>query len=295
MKPSVDVSASLGDTPRGASWEIRSLTVEEQAKVRDAKERSDRGANVRIPDFKPTVYRGAIGIVAPNIYYFGAWFRADVADHPTLLAEHKQILASFRYYDTTARPARKRLGKKTLGNTRDDPALDNPRTKTVLHSTEGLRKIYKMRVRYATPPGFVSSEEKSRNTSIRLVAQDANNHWVDIKVFHENKLATGEQNSSLVHRNVMTKRWGDYWKGLVPDATTPKKAQSVKLGRLRGKGLQTLTGQINGWRATYTALMFAKSNWQTYVTMETRGDADVVFKKEIKAFFNSLRFTYKVK
>ena len=95
--------------------------------------------------------------------------------------------------------------------------------------------------------------------------------------------------SMVSDKNVTFETWASNWESKARGAKIPRKPQSVRLG-ISGKGYKLLEGTVAGHPGSFSGCLADKSGWRTIIEVETRGDANEVFKDQLKTFFRKLRF-----
>jgi len=291
VQPQIDSGVLLGDLEKSCAYKYSSTTLEEQEKIREAQTLRRRGdKSVKVPEFKPLVVRGRVGLLSPYIYIVRAAFPVrSLADDPKLLAEYKKVMDSWEFLQSAALPAPLTLGDLKIGNTKDDPAFAKERDEEFLY-TEKARRTYQLELRFTLPPGFQWVKEAAGgNTSLVIVAQDGKNNWVQIIVAHSNANRLGEERKKWPPKKQTFSGWRENWLAKARGARMKERPGRVRIGRTSGKGWELVEGKVEKFRATKTIFMFDKSGWRTIVDMETRGRGDKVFEEQIENFFKSLR------
>jgi hypothetical protein len=291
IRPEVDESVLLGDADKSGAFEFRGITVQEQIKVNKAQKLRDRGdKTVKVPEYKPIVIRGRLALISPSVYYVICFFRRDVADHPEVIAEYKKVVDTWKFLETEPLPPPLAVaGVGHIEDTTADPACAKARKGRHVHIAKGNR-IYKLEVKFVLPPGFQRIEKVGANISMLAVAQDKKNNWVRILVYHANANALGEKNLQYPPKQQQYAEWKSNWESKARGVKMKEKPRKVSLGRVRGDGYTFVEGTVEKFRGTFSALLFDKSGWRTFVEMETRGDGDKVFADEIRQFFKGLKF-----
>jgi hypothetical protein len=291
VRPEVREDILLGEADKSGEFEFRSITVQEQIQVNKAQKLRNRGdKTVEVPEYKPIVVRGRLAMLSPNIYYVIVDFRRAVADHPEVIAEYKKIVDSWKFIEAAERPPPLAVpGVGLLEDTTADPANAKARKGSLVHIQKG-HKIYKLKVDFAIPPGFQRIEKLGPNVSLMAVAQDKRNNWVRILIYHANSNALGEQNKRYPPKKQQYLEWKSNWESKARGVKMKPKAGKVAFGRMRGDGYDNVVGTVEKFRGTFSALLFDKSGWRTFIEMETRGEGEEVFESEIKQFFKSLKF-----
>ena len=291
VRPEVDDSAELGGAEKSAGFEFRSITLQEEEKIAKAQKMRNRGdKSVTVPEYKPIVIRGRLALLSPHIYFVIGIPRRDVADHEALTAELTKILESWKFYEVAEKPPPLSVGPDVIPDTTAVPENAKPRKMTHIHTTRG-RKIYKLELKFVVPPGFQRMEKGlGSDASLMLVAQDGKNNWVRILVAHLNANALGEQRKQYRSKKENYAEWKSNWESKARGTKMKAKPGKVTLGKVRGDGYAFVEGTVEKFRGTFTGVLFDKSGWRTYITMETRGYGDKVFEKSIKGFFKSLKF-----
>jgi hypothetical protein len=288
LEPRLERGRPFGGVRPGQAFEFRSLTMRELEDRREAERRGEE-----FPDLPETVMRCRAATVSPYVYILAAWFRPDLADDPLLVEEFMSIARSFEITEKKPLPLPLRVGDERVGITAGNPDFAEPREVETLCELTG-RKVYRLGVRYVVPEAF-ERRMVDGNTSIRLCAQDKDHNWMQILVWHGNHLSSSDRDKELVDWRVTCNGWREYWLGKAPDARVPEKPQRVRLSRsLRGRGYKQLTGDVGGWPGTLTVMTFDKSNWRTYIAIETRGRGDRVFASGLAEFLKHLQFDYDV-
>ena len=128
-----------------------------------------------------------------------------------------------------------------------------------------------------------------------LVGQDDRNNWVKVVVSHASLMAISDRNRAAKDPRTAIESWRSNWEAKARGARFPKKPdKNVRFGPFRGKGYKKLGGKVGPFPASFQCMVTDKSNWRTQVSIETRGDGEKVFRKQLKAFFKSLKVDYKL-
>jgi len=286
----VDESNALGGADNSGSFVISSRTMQQIAETREAENKKAKGIKgVEVPDFKPTVVRGRVALISPHLYLVRTYIRPDVVDNAALFAEYNKLVDSFEFLSSGAKPPALVVGGTTYGDTMHDPAYAKERKEEVKHTEVG-RKAYEMEVSVKLPPGFVLHDKSlGASVSVVIVAQDENNRWFQLIMSHISHRAAGDQNKVAEDKNVRLESWKSNWESKARGKGA-KRTTKFAIGQVRGEGYKDLEGEVNGWPATFTAVVGDKpSGWRTYVEIETRGGFGEKYEKEIKALLRGIK------
>jgi hypothetical protein len=291
VRPDVDDSVLLGECEKSSSFVFSGITMQEEEKITKAQKLRNRGdKTVEVPEYKPIVVRGRLALLSPNIYFAVGAFRRDVAHREELVAEFNKALDSFKFYTAEEKPPPLQIMGEVAEDTTAAPENAKARKGSLVHIAKG-RKIYKLKIDFVIPPGFQRVEKNvGATTSLLVFAQDKGNNWVRIMVNHLNANALGEQRKQYRTKQENFAEWKSNWESKARGAKMKEKGGKVVLGKVRGDGYAFVEGTVEKFRGTFTGVLFDKSGWRTYIEMETRGQGDKVFEKEIKTFFKKLKF-----
>jgi hypothetical protein len=295
IRPDMDARALLGGLEKSGGYEFRSITMDEDQRVREAQKLRNRGdQSVKVPEYADLVIRGRLAMLSPYVYHATAVFDRAVSDDEQVLAEYRKVLDSWRFLDKTPIPQPLVTYGHRAGDTTADPKLREKRKEEHVHVVESRRRAYKLKLEYELPPGFRCITKKlPEKASLLVVAQDAKNNWVKIYIHHMNLTAWGDDHPNKIlgkGRKDICETWRSNWTSKARGVKRMKKPRSVRLGRsVDGDGYKLVEGEVEGFRGTFTGVATQESTWWSFFEMETRGDGDKVFKNGIKAFFRSLR------
>jgi len=295
LSPKVDESVLLGGAEKSGNYEYRGLTTDQIRETRETEDKIRRGdKTAKMPEFKETVVRGRIALISPNIYIVRAHFRPDVSDEPELVAAYKQVVDSFQFITSGAKPPAYTYvthdGQQVrLEDTLNDPANKEARKHSTSKTDTG-RKAYTLEVEFVIPPGFVHLTDKIKSGhTIILAAQDAHNNWIDIKVSNASLRAVGDQNKVFQDKKVDFETWKSNWVNQARGAKFPAKPQKVRIGTISGDGWDEIAGDVDKFHGTFTGLLTEGKGWRTRIEVETRGKGDKVFAEGLKMFGKSLK------
>ncbi|MHC4163074.1 MAG: hypothetical protein ACYSUM_13170 [Planctomycetota bacterium] len=291
IRPDVDDSAELGGCEKSAGYVFSGITMQEEERITKAQKLRNRGdKTVEVPVYKPIVVRGRLALLSPNIYLVVGSFRRDIGDSDELVAEFNKILDSFKFYEEGEKPPPLRIGPDVIEDTTAAPENAKARKGSLVHIAKG-QKIYRLKIDFVVPPGFQRMEKTlGPDASLMIVAQDKGNNWVKIFFAHQNANALGERQKKYPPKKQQYTEWKSNWESKARGVKMKAKPSKVSLGKVRGDGYAFVEGSVEKFRGTFTALLFDKSGWRTFIEMETRGQGDKVFEKSIKQFFKSLKF-----
>lgn len=291
IRPEVDGSVQLGECEKSSAFVFRGITMQEEEKIAKAQKLRNRGdKTVKVPEFKPIVVRGRLALLSPHVYFVVGIPARRLADHDALTAEFGKVLDSWKFLETEEKPPPLRVGPDVIEDTTAAPENAKARQGTHVHMAKGT-KVYKLKIDFVLPPGFQRIEKTlGTDASLMVVAQDKNNNWVQIIIYHGNANALGERQKKFRPKKAKYAEWKSNWESKARGVKMKDKPRKVSLGKVRGDGYELVEGTVEKFRGTFTGLLFDKSGWRTFVEMETRGQGDRVFEKEIKEFFKRLKF-----
>ena len=292
ISPQSDESLGLGGAPKAAAYEISSIRLAEMAEVAEAEKKIKKGIkDVKVPDFKPLVIRGRIGMISPQAYMTMAiYFARGMADDPQLKGEIEKIHEDFKFLSTAPKPPALIVAGKSVGPTTTDPALAKERKAKAAVQLQA-RKAYRCEFTFTLPKGWAKYEGNlGPNGAMLVYAQDADHNWIEIQVSAANSKHAGERNRVLSPIEEDAATWKSNWTGKARGAKVSDKPDKFALGRARGKGYKLLTGRIDRFPGTFRAVAsdkFPGKGWRTFITVETRGQP--VFEADLKKFLKSLK------
>lgn len=295
VRPDIDARLLLGGLQKSGGYEFRSVTMDEDKRVREAQKLRDRGdRSVEVPEYDDLVVRGRLAMLSPYVYHAFATFDRAVSDDGQMLAEYGKVLDSWKFLDTTPIPPPLTIAGRPVDDTTADPALQDEREQEHVHVVQSRRRAYKLRLAYDLPPAFRRiTKGLPENASLLLVAQDGRNNWVRILVYHMNLTAWGDDHPNKIlgtGRKDICETWRSNWTAKARGVRRMRKPRSVRLGRdVDGDGYKFVEGEVEGFRGTFTGVVTTESTWRNFLEMETRGNGDRVFKDGIRDFFRSLR------
>ncbi len=302
VRPDVDVRVKLGGAEKSCGFEARNITLEEEAKIEEAKKLIQRGdTSVTVPEFKPIVIRGRLAMISPHVYVVRAIFDRNVSDNETLVAEYNRILDSWEFATQEGKPPPLQAGDQALGNTLANAANGTERKKSKLHEyKQGVKVAAALDFDYVLPRGFQDAERVDdpvvpgtfyavgRHTPIQVVAQDENNGWVWIVVFAKSVKELPPR-TKFEEKKVTFDSWISNFEAQARGAgRMPKKPDKMMFGNLDGDGCM-LKGTINNFRATETHLVTDEAGWRIEIWIKTRGSGATTFAKEIDTFRKKFR------
>jgi hypothetical protein len=292
INPQMDESFGFCSAGKAGQYEVRSITMEEMAKIAAAEKRIRKGEKgVEMPKFRPLVVRGRIGMVSPYIYMSRVIFRRSLADDAQLMAEVKQIHDSMELLLSGAMPPPMEVLGKAVGNSVDDPANAEDRKMVAVHDVRG-RKTYRIEWHFTLPKGWAAQVEKlPGDLAFVCWAQDKRNNWIQMKVVNVNHKKAAEENASYNDETTFN-TWKSNWTGKARGAKIPRKIQKFSLGKARGKGYKLLEGKVTGFPGTFTAIIsdkFPGKGWRTVIEIETRGKGHELFADSLKKLVKSFK------
>lgn len=319
MRPEIDARSGLGGAEKACGYEVRGISLAEEAKVEDAKKLVARGdTSVTVPQFLPIVFRGRLAMISPYIFVTRAFFRRDLSDNEKLIEEHRQMVDSLEFTSMEAKPPPLDTGEKAkeegkvnvtpLGDTRADPANKTDRKVTKLNEyKQGDKVVAALKLEYVLPPGFqevvapkgvMDPEQKAlylgENLPLQVVAQDENNGWVWIRVTTRNLKslapAQGRQaGEKFEDKKTTFESWiSNFESAALGAGKLPKKPVDVRVGNLTGDGCE-LEGKISKFRATQVNMVTIEGGWWIKFEMKTRGTGDKTFAGGIKTFLKKFK------
>jgi predicted esterase len=207
-------------------------------------------------------------------------FRIQAEDpdigHTVTAAVFRSMLS---FFDSSAKPAGPKLPDgREVGNTLEDPACADTRESSLVVEESGQRLV----VEFDVPAGLAFAE----GPPLTLLGRDGEGSWVRVELTW-NHVASAEP--PLRKRDEVCREWLDSWRARTGAADLQAKPGYVRLGRLAGKGLAKLEGNVGEERATFMGLIQEKSGWRTVLVIETRGEGDELFAADLESFGKSLR------
>jgi hypothetical protein len=290
----VDESKRLGSADVTCGFTVSSRTMKQMEAVREAQDKQRKGIKgVVVPEFEPTVVRGRVAILSPHIYLLYGQFRSDVASNEKLMAEWNKLVESFDLISSKPMPPALAVGRGSVGNTMEDPALQKEREEEIEHSQRG-RQLHEIKFEIELPPGFKIVENSHQGQLIMVVvAQDAQNRWFKMTLQAVSKRAANETKGGNVQLDwsfdTELESWKSNWESKARGAKVPRKAQTVKIGNIKGKGYKELKGEVEGWPGTFMACVGDEEQWRCIIEVEMRGGFAKEYRKPVKKLLRSLR------
>jgi hypothetical protein len=301
VPPYVDEGVQLGGAEKSGAFELKARTLEELEKIREAEDlvrRGEKGAT--IPKILPKVVRGRLAMLSPHFYIVQASWARSLNDDPKLLAEFNKLCDSFEFFTAKAKlpPLRygwEKDGKQIsvrIGNTLADPKFAKDRKGMKVHGHAGRDRKFFLKMEYKLPAGFQDLSDnypkEYKYPFFHVVAQDELNNSVVIHMFGLSSRA-----GNLRDKDEEFETWKSNWESKARRSKVPRKTKKFSLGGLRGEGYRDLGGIVDEFPATFTGLIQEKKGWRTIVTVETRGEGNVVFEDALKKLFKSMKFKTK--
>jgi len=305
IRPTIDARAKLGAADKMCGYELRGLPLSEDAKIDEAKKLIQRGdTSVTVPEFKQLVVRGRLAMLSPCLYFTVTYTRRGLEDNEQIVAALNQIHDSFEFESTEGMPPALESGEGPFGNTLADPKNAAERKETKLHEyKKGAKVAAAMKFDYVLPPGFQIAEHVKdpagagisaigSQWAVQVVAQDANNGWVWIKVLAVSSKSLGS-NEKFMEKKQVFEGWVSNFESLARGAgKMPKKPAKIRIGTLEGDGCE-LGGKINGFTATEVDMVTDEGGWRIEFQMKTRGTGAKTFAKQIETFMKKFKATKK--
>lgn len=289
--PDMDEGIGFGGASKAGGYEIRNITMEEQANIAAAEQKIRKGIKgVEVPKYKPLVIRGRLAMISPNIYVTVVSFARSLADDANLVGEVDKIHESFEFLVTEALPPPLSVMGNEIGDTTKDPANAKARKKEKTRDIKG-RKIYRIEYKFVVPEGWAVNMDKGGDRAFMVYAQDARNSWITVVVACVNHKQASEERKEYP-KDTQFNTWKSNWTGKARGAKIPSKPQKFALGKARGEGYKLLEGSVNGFDATFSAVLsdkFPGKGWRTFIEVETRGAGHEVFADGLKTFLKSLK------
>jgi hypothetical protein len=303
-RPRIDTNKTLGDGARSCGYELRGRTLEEEAKIQEAETLVRRGdTSVKVPEFQDLVIRGRVAMLSPYLYVTLVNTARALSDDPTLLAELDAIHKSFALATAEGMPPPLESDSGSFGNTLADPKYAEERKAEKLHQfKQGAKVAAAMEFAYILPPGFVDAERVrdplggivavGDTVALQVVAQDANNGWVWIRVLAQSSKSL-PSNTQFIEKKKVFESWiSNFESQARGTGRLPKKPQKIRVGSLDGDGCE-LEGKIAGFHATEVNMVTDKSGWRIEFELKTRGTGAKTFEEGIKTFLKKFRATKK--
>jgi len=301
VPPYVDEGVLLGGAEKSGAFELKSRTMEELTKIREAEDLVRRGQKgAKIPEILPKVVRGRMAMLSPHFYIMQATWVRSLNDDPKLLAEYNKLCDSFEFLTAKAKlpplsfgweKDGKQIGVR-VGNTLADPKFAKVRKGMKVHGHAGRDRKFFLKMEYKLPAGFQDLSDnypkEYKYPFFHVVAQDEFNNSVVIHMFGLSSRA-----GKLRDKKEDFETWKSNWESKARRTKVPGKTRKFNLGGLRGEGYRELEGVVDDFPASFTGLLQEKKGWRTIVTVETRGDGHVVFEDAIKKLFKSMKFKAK--
>ncbi|HEX5137245.1 MAG TPA: hypothetical protein VFY93_09745 [Planctomycetota bacterium] len=302
-KPEIDTRQELGKARKSCGYEVRSITLEEDAKVREAEALVRRGdTSVKVPEYKPLVIRGRLAMLSPFLYVTVVQTARSVADDEKLLAEIAAIHDSFEFATAERMPPPLASDTGPFGNTLQDPAnAEERKGMKMAEFKKGAKVAAAMKFDYILPPGFQDAERVADITGIyalgdvnvvQVIAQDGTNGWVWIRVTAQSSKELGS-NEKFIEKKKVFEEWISNFESQARGAgKMPKKPENVRVGNIDGDGCE-LEGKINGFHATEINMVTDTSGWRIRFELKTRGTGAETFADGIKTFLRKFKATKK--
>jgi len=303
-RPQINTREDLGKARKSCGFEVRAITLEEEAKVREAEALVRRGdTSVTVPEYKDLVIRGRLAMLSPHVYCSAVIFpMRAVADDENLLTEIATLQDSFEFASAKRKPPPLSSDTEPYGDTTADPKnAEERKGREMAEFKKGAKVAAAMQFDYVLPPGFQDAERVAAPTGlyakgdvniIQVVAQDANNGWVWIRVTATSAKTLGS-NEHFIERKKVFEEWISNFESQARGAgRMPKKPEKIKVGNIDGDGCD-LEGEINGFHATEINMVTDTSGWRIHFELKTRGTGSETFADGIKTFMKKFRATKK--
>jgi hypothetical protein len=238
-------------------------------------------------------------MISPHIYVVRTSFARSVSDNEQLVAEYNQILDSWEFASTEAKPPPLGDGEKPFGNTLADPANKEERKKSKVYEyKKGVKVAAALKIDYVLPPGFQEVERVHDEASgkiygggdvaLLVAAQDENNGWVYAMVIAASAKRLGS-NESFEDKKLVFGTWVSNFESLARNTgRMPKKPAKIKVGNLDGDGAE-FSGKINDFHATEVHMVTDESGWRIEFLLKTRGTGAKTFAEGIKTFMKKFK------
>jgi hypothetical protein len=304
-RPKIDTRQKFGGADKSCGYELRGLTLEEEAKIEEAKKLIQRGdTSVKVPEYKDIVIRGRLAMLSPFLYVTFVRTARGLSDDEKLVAEIDAFHGSFELATTEGMPPALESDTAPFGNTLADPQNAAERKGSRTHEyKKGAKVAAAIKFDYILPPGFQEAERVKDPANggvaaigdtwaVQVVAQDGNNGWVWIKVLARSSKSL-PSNTSFEDKKKVFENWISNFESQARGAgRMPKKPEKVKVGSLDGDGCE-LEGRITGFTATEVNMVTDMSGWRIQFELKTRGTGSKTFADGIKTFLKRFKATKK--
>jgi hypothetical protein len=304
-RPQINTREKFGAVDKSCSYELRGLTLEEEAKIEEAKKLIQRGdTSVKVPEYKEIVIRGRLAMLSPFLYVTFARTARGLSDDEKLLAEFAAIHDSFELATTEGVPPALESDTGPFANTLADPKNAEERKASRLHEyKKGAKVAAAIKFDFILPPGFQEAERVKDPAgggiaaigdplAVQVVAQDGNNGWVWITVTAASAKSL-PSNTSFQDKKKVFENWISNFESQARGAgKMPKKPEKIRIGTVDGDGCE-LEGRITGFTATEINMVTDMSGWRIQFELKTRGTGSRTFADGIKTFLKKFKATKK--